>query len=352
MLAYWYKTLPQYPRNHIDFWRVRLISNIMLLVTILFLVLGAINLFAFQNLKLTALDFVGACISFSIHAWFRKTGLLVPAAWLATLMLSILVVIFIYSVNGVNNSILWATLIPPIAFFLLGKNWGTIFTVVVLLFCTYVSFSLYDSQVSQPYSFGSVLNMIEVMVVHILIFRFYEGARSEAYRDLRSKNQKIQILAETDKLTGLYNREKLDQSLSDMIGTLIPQDKPLTLLIIDIDHFKRINDVEGHLVGDNVLKQIAAKLQSKMREGDLLARWGGEEFVAVLPYTPLDNAMELADRLRLFISEQSIEGNNITISIGVTQCQASDSVEALFGRADKALYQAKVGGRDRVISAA
>jgi diguanylate cyclase (GGDEF)-like protein len=270
---------------------------------------------------------------------------------MVTLMLTILVLYFIYTVNGVNNSVLWATLIPPIAFFLLGKNWGTAFTLVILLFCVYVAYSLYQSEVSQAYSFGSVLNLIEVIIVHILLLRFYEGSRAEAYRDLRSKNQRIQILADTDKLTTLYNREKLDQSLSDMLKTFIPEGKPLAMLIVDIDHFKRINDEDGHLTGDKVLKGVASKLQSRMREGDLLARWGGEEFVVVLPYATLENAMDLADRLRLHISEEMIEGKQVTVSIGVTQCESIDTVESLFGRADKALYQAKLEGRDRVISA-
>jgi diguanylate cyclase (GGDEF)-like protein len=351
MFGFWYKALPQYPRNHVDFWRVRLISNVMLIATVLFSLIAAVNLFAFSNYDLALLDFTGAVFAVGIYIWFRKTGQLVITSWMVVLVFTGLVLYFIYTVNGASNSFMWATLTPPIAFFLLGKNWGTFFTVGVLLFCSYIAFPLYLSQDSQTHSLGSVLNMLEVVIAHILLFRFYEGARSEAYSELRSNNQKIQLLAETDRLTGLSNREKLDQSLTEMISGLASETTPLAVLVIDIDHFKRINDEDGHLMGDKVLKNIAEKLQSKMRVGDLLARWGGEEFVVVLPDTTLNNAVELADRLREYIANQSIEGKSVTISIGVTECVSKDTAETFLGRADKALYRAKVGGRNQVLSA-
>jgi diguanylate cyclase (GGDEF)-like protein len=180
------------------------------------------------------------------------------------------------------------------------------------------------------------------------MFRFYEGTRSEAYRELSNRNQKIQLLADTDKLTGLFNREKFDQYLTNLIGSDEQSDTSLSLLLLDVDHFKKINDTKGHLEGDRILKGLADVLKSKMRPSDLLARWGGEEFVVVLPDTKLDSAKDFAERLRTHVEQNTIVGVNVSVSIGITQLTATDNIDALLSRADKALYQAKSNGRNRI----
>lgn len=350
MINYWYKDFPQYPRGHIDFWRVRLVFHLMLLMTLLFMLLAVINFFMLASPVLGAIDIAGAVFSLVIYVVFRKTGNINLAAWVSTVMVITLVLLFIYIVGGQSNSFLWATLVPPVAFFLLGKQWGSVLTALTLSFCCYIAFTLYQDQPDQDYTIGSVLNIIEVSIAHILMFRFYEGTRSEAYNELNRNHQKIQVLAETDKLTGLFNRDKLDDSLHMLIDANLQQDTSLALLIIDIDHFKQINDEDGHLVGDKVLQILASRLQSNMRTNDLLARWGGEEFVVVLPNTPHKAALDLSKRLLGHVASETIEGRHITISVGATQYYIGDSSETLLSRADKALYQAKEEGRNRVVS--
>ena len=350
MLKHWYRDFPQYPRGHIDFWRVKLISHLMLFITAMFVILALINFFVFASPDLGILDSVGAVLAIFIYKWFRKTGKISIAAWVTSLMVSSIAMIFICIVEGQSNSFMWATIAPPVAFFLLGRNWGSVVTAVVLLFCCYIAFTLYVTQAEQRYSLGSVLNVIEVSIAHILMFRFYEGTRSDAYNELTQNNKKIQVLADTDKLTGLFNREKLDESLLSLLSRSVSHDVPLALLIMDIDHFNQINDKEGHLVGDKVLKSLANRLQSKMRTNDILARWGGEEFVIVLPNTDIKAATELSGRLLDYVRSENIEGISITVSIGVTQYNSNDSADSLFSRADKALYQAKDEGRNRVVS--
>jgi diguanylate cyclase (GGDEF)-like protein len=344
----WYKPLPQYPRGHMDFWRVRLILHVLLIATITFTAVATINFTVFTNVELGLLDTVGAVLSLVIYAWFRKTGGVVLTSWLITAGFTILVMYFIYMVNGAANSFMWAILVPPISFFLLGKNWGTVFSTITFGFCTYVAYQLYEKQPIVNYSLGSFLNIAEVSIALLLMFRFYEGTRSEAYRELSNRNQKIQLLADTDKLTGLFNREKFDQYLTNLIGSDEQSDTSLSLLLLDVDHFKKINDTKGHLEGDRILKGLADVLKSKMRPSDLLARWGGEEFVVVLPDTKLDSAKDFAERLRTHVEQNTIVGVNVSVSIGITQLTATDNIDALLSRADKALYQAKSNGRNRI----
>lgn len=348
MNSLWYKPFPQYPRGHMNFWRVRLIYHILLIATVTFTVVAAINFIVFSNIELGLLDSVGAIFSLVIYAWFRKTGNVTLVSWIITATFTALVMYFIYIVNGTANSFMWAILIPPLSFFLLGKNWGSVFSTIIFGFCSYVAYQLYENQATAEYSFGSFLNVVEVTIALLLMFRFYEGTRSEAYRELSNQNQKIQLLAETDKLTGLFNREKFDQYLINLISTDNQSNTHLSILLLDVDHFKKINDSQGHLEGDKLLQGLAAILQSRMRPNDLLARWGGEEFVIVLPDTKVENAKDFAEHLRAYVEQNTVVSINVSVSIGVTQLVANDSVDTLLSRADQALYKAKNEGRNRV----
>lgn len=349
MLRFWYKAFPQYPYGHKDYWRVQFIFHLMLVITGVFFLTLLLNLFVFQQMHIAVFDMLGLAISLGIYFYFRITGNIQLTAWLATLLLASLNMLFIYLVYGGAHAFIWATLVAPASFFLLGKNWGSVFTVLVMAFCTYVAFDLYQSQVSYSFSFGSVLNVVLAGISLIAIFRFYEGTRSELYQALEHNLQQSKILAETDKLTGLWNREKLDQHLTRAL-TRNTSLHDLALLIIDIDHFKRINDQQGHLVGDEVLKAFAQLLKDKMRTTDLVARWGGEEFVIVLANTSQQQALELAERLRRDVKQQQIAGVMLTASMGITAYQAGDNSNTMLKRADDALYQAKESGRDQVVA--
>jgi diguanylate cyclase (GGDEF)-like protein len=166
---------------------------------------------------------------------------------------------------------------------------------------------------------------------------------------LRIANAKLEKLAATDALTGAWNRLHFEQRLTEEIERAHRYGQPLSLLLLDIDHFKAINDRHGHQTGDRVLVEICRRLGHQMRETDLLARWGGEEFVAVLPHTPAAAAMALAERIRRLIPSEPLPPvGAVTVSAGVAQLQSDDDLDSLFQRVDRALYRAKERGRDRV----
>ena len=166
----------------------------------------------------------------------------------------------------------------------------------------------------------------------------------------------IYRLTTTDPMTGLYNRRYFIDSIERELSRSGRYERPLCLLIIDLDHFKKINDSFGHLAGDHILKTTANTLARSLRQSDLLCRYGGEEFCAILPETTLERAIEVAERLRRTVAlyTQSFDNDpiNVTISIGVSCSNSSDDTlgVSLLKRADMCLLQAKAAGRNSVVS--
>jgi diguanylate cyclase (GGDEF)-like protein len=159
-------------------------------------------------------------------------------------------------------------------------------------------------------------------------------------------------LAQKDPLTGICNRAALDEMMYREISHARRQDSSCAMLILDIDHFKAVNDKYGHIIGDCALKAIASMAKTCKRDGDLLFRYGGEEFVVLMRDTDQDGAVLLAERIRRYIEENPCQCSGadlaMTVSIGVSVLQDTDSPVSLFARADQALYSAKRNGRNQV----
>ena len=169
--------------------------------------------------------------------------------------------------------------------------------------------------------------------------------RRKKFQDALKNNLLYNInLASIDSLTGLYNRHYFNSQIS-IITNSTRKSEPTSLIIIDIDFFKKINDTHGHLAGDKILKQVANITKAAIRTNDILARFGGEEFILLLPNANLEQAYLIAERIRKNIEKET----NITVSLGITTLKEIDSIENLIDRADKALYLAKQQGRNRSI---
>lgn len=162
---------------------------------------------------------------------------------------------------------------------------------------------------------------------------------------------KLMKLAITDSLTGVYNRTKFDAEFSNEFERAKRYKHPLCIVILDIDHFKKVNDTYGHVEGDKVLRKIAKITKSITRENDIFARWGGEEFIILLPESNVEDAKEFADRLRFKIQTSDFEkAKGLTASFGVSHYLEGESGSDFIKRADSALYKAKEQGRNRVIT--
>lgn len=177
-----------------------------------------------------------------------------------------------------------------------------------------------------------------------------EGNRiSKINEELLSKATKLEEKASFDFLTKLYNRRKFNSFLEYEISKANRyKEQHLSLLLVDIDYFKNVNDTYGHLVGDNVLQEISKILTICSRDSDIVARWGGEEFVLMLPQTNVEQAFFVAEKLRATVEKHKFDDvKHVTCSIGVSQFHKGEDKETLFKRVDEALYKAKNSGRNR-----
>ncbi|MDM8550179.1 GGDEF domain-containing protein [Desulfobacterales bacterium HSG2] len=173
---------------------------------------------------------------------------------------------------------------------------------------------------------------------------------SLSYLYMERLQKQLLIAIYTDRLTGLHNRRKFDEMIKIEKERATRYNIPFSIVFIDIDHFKKINDTYGHDVGDQVLIEISSVLKSRIRITDWAFRWGGEEFILLLPVTSADKSLDLAERLRFIIENHSFpHGRQLTISAGVAQFRNDESIDNLIKRADEALYRAKSGGRNKVL---
>jgi diguanylate cyclase (GGDEF)-like protein len=171
-----------------------------------------------------------------------------------------------------------------------------------------------------------------------------------ARRQLAAQVLELAKHATTDRLTGLSNRRKLDETLAQELARCQRHRRPLALLLLDLHHFKRVNDAFGHLVGDPVLSELSSLLRAQCRETDTPGRWGGEEFLIICPEIPAETAATLAERLRAYVSRRVFtDVGKISISVGVTDQRPEDDADSMLARVDAAPKEAKRSGRNRIV---
>jgi diguanylate cyclase (GGDEF)-like protein len=180
-----------------------------------------------------------------------------------------------------------------------------------------------------------------------------DAEKTALMEQLRVQAEAFERQAREDALTGLANRRAFDETVSREFRRARRTGTPLCLAMLDIDHFKRINDSFSHAAGDEVIVRLAQLMRGQCRDIDVLARWGGEEFALLMPQTRLEDAARVCERLREAFAQEPFDnlqaGLRITVSIGLASEEGLESHEALLVRADAALYRAKRGGRNQVV---
>jgi len=181
----------------------------------------------------------------------------------------------------------------------------------------------------------------------------YATKRWQQIRQSKANQEELEKLANIDSLTGLLNRGAILRKLDESIKHARRYREDLSLSLMDIDHFKNVNDHYGHLTGDDVLEKIGTELERNLRDADIAGRYGGEEFIIVLPKTELSSAVNVAERVRTTIEATKMKDNNgdifgVTASQGVSSYESGEDEYSLISRADSALYKAKENGRNRI----
>ncbi|EQB40101.1 diguanylate cyclase [Sulfurimonas hongkongensis] len=181
------------------------------------------------------------------------------------------------------------------------------------------------------------------------LMKEYQDELREINKKLQTKNIEYENLASTDALTGLYNRHKFTQLYLSSYESMVQRHNKMSVILLDIDHFKKVNDIYGHNIGDKALIEVSKMLTEMLREVDIVCRWGGEEFIVLLPTADLEGAILIAKKLQKSIKEIKIDKvGSITASFGVSEVREGEEMQDAINRADKALYLAKKDGRDCV----
>lgn len=205
---------------------------------------------------------------------------------------------------------------------------------------------------NDPIVFFNLFNAILLTVIASFsaILR-YRRAREifEEKNKIQELNEQLAYFSSTDKLTGLANRMKTDEELKKMIQYAKKHSIPLSIILVDIDNFKQINDTYGHQFGDRIMQSVAGILKQNMRLNDFVGRWGGDEFLIICPHMDLSNSFQMAERIKESVAKTDLpNGVSVTVSGGVGQITNNESESGLFSRVDAALYCAKECGRNRM----
>lgn len=292
------------------------------------LVLSVITFFIIDRLKNNVILYmvISAFEIFTIISYFLISYFINSQAFLAQCMTVIILLL---------------------ALFLIPNRWINL--IIVSLFCalSYLCLSFYyiENISLESFAEASVYIFLTVAFSCISTYRIQSNKRKQYAIQMQ-----LELLTVTDKLTNIYNRAKFDLALEEWCKLSLRYNFPFSLIIFDLDDYKKVNDTFGHVAGDEVLVNVCEVVKESIRNGDIFARWGGEEFTILLPYTSLEQAYELAERLRKKIEHNVVIcDHHITCSFGVTQFKEHDTMETFVKRADLLMYKAKKSGKNAVM---
>ena len=334
-----------------NLWASELEYRRTVLKAVLLVIIVAGSIFVVNNwlagFKVYALvEFAMVCLCIGILAIHKSTPNLTLWCSIFLCALYTVILIGIYSSSFNSGIFTWLFIIPVLSYLLLGIKLGTIYTSAYM--ATGVAILIYDLLFNIADIYPITIANIALCIAAIWALSFsYEFKRAEAV-------ERLQQMASIDPLTGLNNRLLLD-SIFDMLSQSLPEEQQsVTMLLLDLDHFKKINDQFGHDVGDKVLVEVSNLISDMRRRNDWAFRFSGEEFCMLIPNTSLQQAEKIAERLRMAIDKIAVVDGcdlNISTSIGVARWpDDGNQLPQVYKAADARLYKAKELGRNTVIS--
>jgi diguanylate cyclase (GGDEF)-like protein len=312
------------------------------------------SVFYMNHVSLLAGVNVVSVIFYSLVFMLMKAGVHQVVIWtLVAIELMGHAVLAVYLIGWDSGFHFYVMLIPPVMM-LSPVRTVSIKALLVLIMITFYILMDYSLRNAVPaFEVPSVVlnglhyfNLLSVLLLMVFLTGLY-------YRLVASSQKKLEKMATTDSLTGLHNRRSLEQAAASAIENHKRNGVALSVLLCDLDKFKQVNDEYGHQVGDQVLKAFSALITDVIRSGDFAARWGGEEFLLLLPTTKAEVAIIVAERIRQQFEQLVVVGAlddlRVTVTIGISEFYAGDTFDHLVARADEALYRGKNSGRNQVI---
>jgi len=262
---------------------------------------------------------------------------------LALMLMIVLLSLLLVTGGFENTGIFWFSTFPLLALFLKGKKEGVLWIFLLVLVGSIILLLNHWNLLNIPYPSTTLEQAFFSFIIVSLLAFSYEYIREHQANQLKK-------IATVDTLTKAYNRLKITEILEHEVEMVKRYKIDLSLIMFDIDHFKGINDTYGHQIGDFVLQRIANVVRADTRVTDYFGRWGGEEFIIVLPQTNLAGTKIVANRIANSIENHKFDSiKRVTASFGLTEFREGDDVNELIKRADEALYKAKNGGRNMII---
>lgn len=321
---------------------------VSLIITIL-----VVSFFTFFNLFIVPLYYVAildlasaiACL-FALYILLQKKNIELASTILIS-NIFILTLLFIIDQKHHDYAVFYSAIFPILAIYLKGAKTGLLYSVVYYTGILIVFYRGIDALEAVPFTMVSFINIAFVLLILIFLIVYYENSRSKALELLSISNKKLEVLSTIDELTNLYNRRYMDKKMLETIEYSERYGVKFSLVILDIDDFKKINDNFGHDIGDQVLKEVASILLSNIRKTDFVGRWGGEEFIIIYSNTTAENALKMSEKIRIALKENIFSVNEeVTVSIGISEYDHGWEHRSLFKKADDALYKAKNSGKN------
>lgn len=318
-------------------------------IAILVLV-SAINVW-FESGALVGITLGTAVVVAGCLVDLRRSGRTRPIIHVYGLLMVMLSFALVHSGGVRGNGHLWLFIFPPVCYFLMGLRYGSAYFLVMLATVAVVLFSPYFKATGYPYDGAFGVRYLIALVGVAGISFWYEVIRQRMHQALLASFQAAEERGRHDELTGMLNRRGGMTMLNHYRHVCDRRGEPCTVMMVDLDHFKQVNDTYGHSVGDEVLSGASQMLRAAMRAQDVGIRWGGEEFLFLLPDTQIEGARVVAvnvlEQLRAQGLPSSVGKLDLTCSIGLAQRQGEEALEQTIARADNLLYEAKRLGRNR-----
>ena len=336
-----------------EYRRLILIKLVLTLTTLILLFFAALHGFILENAdKMIALiDLTTALLTLYALFSLKSSKEIAKSALISTTSLLIFFISFIYINQNDSFGLIWVIFFPIFALTINSTQKGLVFSLLFIFISSLMAFYGIGEWQYGYWDFKSFLRLTIALSIITLIMYMHEIAMEKVQEHEKDTLDFLEDLSLNDELTGIANRRRINSLLEIDYDKAKRYNTPFSIILFDIDHFKKVNDTYGHLAGDEVLKTLAKQINQSIRKTEMVGRWGGEEFILILSETRIDSAYIVAEKIRKTISKtqfKSIKGD-LTCSFGIAEYQEGITIDELVDNADKALYQAKAHGRNTVV---
>ncbi len=337
-------------------YRSMLVVNLFSFVGLSITFFLAVNAVLNQDLILAVTLFIASALFLTGYFVQKRTRSPKIASNIILYSLMVLKIYLVYT-GGVNNTgPLWIFLVAPVTLFIHGLKKGLFDIAIFVAIISTMMFYPDNLLLATEYTLHFKTRLLLSFLTITFLAAFYEYSREDSFQQALEISKEFEKLAKLDPLTKLSNRRDALEKLTYEYSRMERTKEPLSILLCDLDHFKAVNDNYGHPAGDKLLQEISLQFKSCIRAQDTVSRWGGEEFLFILPQTDAQQAIQLSEKLHQCLRSLSVSYQahqiSCTISIGACEISPEKSISEVLQLADNALYQAKDQGRNMTVLAA